>query len=295
MNYALLKKIVLITFVFMLSYGTVLAGYDDYDPYDEYDTYNTESSPVKPCQVYAESSPIASHARMRSTVVKDTLAFRDQKMAAPAGVAADLWYQGWEMGDIDGDSYGGQLAYTRGSEHNFKVTVPIFAANPDIGENMTSIGIDGAYRWHVTDFFAVGGHVNYIYDSWSGNVASNDSFTIGPFVAVGFDLTDKFKISGALLYDYTTMSEADLNDSFSQLVPGISLSYRILDSLTVDVFAMYYVLFDLADEQDDGYYDAGVQMRYDLGGWLLSLTVMKTFDLDGFEAEEIHLGTVFTW
>ena len=280
------SRILLLSAIFLLQAGSVLAGPDD--PYD----YPTSSSP---CQVYVEESPLASNSVLRSYLTEKELLSSARRIKAPQGASADLWYQDWEMDTLDGESYGTHLTYTRGDRHNFTATVPLYKVSPDQGEDATSFGLDGAYRFTLNHIFALGGHVNYIYDSWSGDIESNASTSLGPYASAGFTLTDWLTLSAVVSYDYTSLSESDRNDSFSELIPGANIGLSFLDSLTLNIFGLYHAMFGLDDDQDDSYYDAGVQLGWTAGTWGLAVTAKKTFDLDGYEVTEYHLGSVFRW
>ena len=117
----------------------------------------------------------------------------------------------------------------------------------------------------------------------------------GSFVAANYQATEQLYISTGLLYDYTSSSESDFNSDYSQLVPGMSIVYQLTEMLSVNLFGMYHAMFNLHEELDDSYYDAGVELSFNAGSWGLALTAKKSFDLDHYEVTEFHLGSVFRW
>lgn len=294
-------KVILLSSILILNHGLALAEYPSVSA--PLASPQVESTPVTSytdskysSRVYSEKSPQASNGILRNYIFEKQLLSTASPGKTTQAAEADIWYQGWETEDVDGDSYGTHLTYTRGEKHNFTATVPIYAINPDVGEDMTAIGLDGAYRFQLNEVIGFGAHANYIYETWSGDLDSSDSMSIGTFVTAGTNIGEKWTIAGVLIYDYTTMTEDDDYIHYlNQFMPGATIGFQVMDSLSLNLFGFYHALLGLDSEFDDAYYDGGIQMAWQQGSWGVSLTAKQTFDLDNFEMYEIHLGTAFRW
>lgn len=201
--------------------------------------------------------------------------------------AADVFYNKWEIGDVDGETFGINPSATLGERDELTLTVPVHVINGD-DDTICGVGVDGSFKHQFNgrwDMFSAGVHA-YGMGFFGGDDTAS-TFGGGPFLAFNYRLAPQLILSVGALLEFTKPDEGDM---ITELVPGVNLGFNLTDNLALNVYGIYYRNLD-SDTEDDGYADVGGDVRWGAGSWSVSAGVKAATGLDDVESTEVYLGS----
>lgn len=201
--------------------------------------------------------------------------------------AADVFFNKWEIGDEDGETFGINPSITWGETQELTMTVPVHIINGD-DDTIFGVGLDGAYkipfrgRW---ENFAAGVHAYGM--GFFGGDDNASTFGGGPFISFNYRIDPKWILSlGGLL----ELTKPDDDDLITEVVPGVNLGYNLTDNVALNGYGIYYRNMD-SDADDEGYVDLGGDVRWVMGGWALSAGAKTAVGMKDVTSTEIYLGS----
>lgn len=201
---------------------------------------------------------------------------------------ADAFYNKWEIGGMEGATFGLNPSLTWGDASELTVTAPLHVISPDEGDTLFALGLDGAFKHPFTgkwDNFSAGFHVYGM--GYFGGEDTVSTLGGGPFLAWNYRINPKLIVSAGGLIEITTPDEGD---SIAELVHGINLGYNLTDNLALNGYVIGYKNTD-RDVEEDTYADIGVDIQWAKGSWSLSGGIKTATGLDDISSTEIHLGS----
>lgn len=201
---------------------------------------------------------------------------------------ADAFYNKWEIGGMEGSTFGLNPSLTWGDASELTITVPLHVISPDEGDTLFALGFDGAFKHSFTgkwDNFSAGFHVFGM--SYFGGDDTMSTMGGGPFLAWNYQINSKLIVSAGGLIEITTPDEGD---TIAEIVPGINLGYNLTDNLALNGYVIGYKNTD-RDVEEDTYADVGADIQWAKGSWSLSGGIKTATGLDDVSSTEIHLGS----
>lgn len=200
--------------------------------------------------------------------------------------AADVFYNMWEVGETDGETFGINPSITWGETQELKLTVPMHIISGD--DTRYALGLDGSYKYPFTgrwENFSAGVHAYGM--GFFGGDDTAATFGGGPFLSFNYRINPQWILSVGGLLEITVPDEGD---TITQLVPGINLGYNLTDNIALNGYGIYYRNLD-SDADDDGYFDLGGDVSWVLGSWFLSVGAKTAVGMDDVTSTEIYLGS----
>jgi len=238
-----------------------------------------------------QQNQVAAGARQQSETASDSTpgSFYEQ-MPGFGGMnsgAADVFFNKWEVGGLDGSTFGINPSMTWGDTDELTLTLPLHVISPDDGDTIGVIGLDGAYKhafggkW---ENFAAGVHGSGVGYFGGGDNAT--AFGGGPFVSYAYQIDSKWVVSAGGLLEFTIPDEGD---TITEIIPGVNVGYNVSDDLALNGYLVYYRNLDR--DGDEGYTDIGADVQWAKGSWSLAGGVKTAAGLDTVESTEIYFGS----
>jgi len=199
--------------------------------------------------------------------------------------SADVFYNKWEVGGLDGSTFGINPSATWGETGELTLTAPLHIVSPDSGDTIFAIGLDGAYKRPLTDKFAVGIHA-YGMGFFGGDDTAT-TFGGGPFLSYNYRINPKWIVSVGGLLEFT---KPDEGDTVTEIVPGVNVGYNLSNNVALNGYLIHYKNLD-SDAGDDAYTDIGADVQWVKGSWSLSVGIKTATGLDNVSSTEIYLGS----
>jgi len=206
-------------------------------------------------------------------------------------VGADMFYGSDEFdGGGDVESWGMNLSAVTGETMEFRLTLPLYTS--DYGNfDITTMGLDLAGKYHLSENIAVGAHANWIRSDFDGG-NDQDTFVVGPFASFDYTFSEKMSLSVGILFDRIDPENADA-DWLGAI--GANLGIAISPNFVLNPYLLYFNNLDHSGFGDDDWWDLGVEGSFSLSNiWHLNGGIKTTLGYDPFDTSyEIYLGT--TW
>lgn len=202
--------------------------------------------------------------------------------------SADVFFNKWEIGSLEGQTFGLNPSATWGDSYDLTLTLPFHIISPKSGDTVFGIGIDGAFRYPLIgklENLMVGVHTYGMGFFGSGDSAV--TFGGGPFVGYSHRITDDWVVSGGILLEIT---KPDKGDVITELIPAVNLGYNLSDSIALNGYLIYYQNLD-SDVNDDAYTDIGVDVGWVRGAWSFSAGVKTATGISNVKSTEVYLGS----
>lgn len=201
---------------------------------------------------------------------------------------ADVFFDTWSVGDLDGNTFGFNPSLSIGGQDEFTFTMPVQIISPSEGDAAMSLGLDGAWRHSFKDAWekwAAGVHA-YVLGSFS---PSDTSSTLGggPFLSYHWRINKKWIVSAGGLLEFTEPSEGD---SDTELVPGVNVGYNLSERVAVNGYVLRYWSLNSGS---DSYTDLGGDVQWRAGTWCLSAGVKTSQGLSDTSDTEFYLGSIW--
>ena len=201
--------------------------------------------------------------------------------------AADVFYNKWKIGDVDGETFGINPSATLGEGDELTLTLPLHVITGG-DDTICGVGVDGSFKHQFSgkwEMFSAGAHA-YGMGFFGGDDTAS-TFGGGPFLAFNYRIAPQLILSVGTLLEFTKPDEGDM---ITELVPGVNLGFDLTDNLALNVYGIYYRNLD-SDTDDDGYADVGGDLRFGAGSWSLSVGAKAATGLDDIDSTEVYLGS----
>jgi hypothetical protein len=198
-----------------------------------------------------------------------------------------VFFNRWEIGDVDGETVGLNPSITWGEDMSFALTLPFHVISGD-DDTIFGVGLDGAFTCPFRgawDNFSAGFHVYGM--GFFGGDDTEANYGGGPFLSFHCQITPKWILSVGTLVELTKPDGVDL---VTELVPGVNLGYSITDNIALNGFGIYHKDLD-SDAEYDGYTDVGGDLSVALGSWSLSCGAKTSVGVSDFTSWEVYLGS----
>lgn len=202
--------------------------------------------------------------------------------------SADLFYNMWEIGDLEGQTFGINPSATWGDSYDLTLTLPLHVISPKSGDTVFGIGLDGALRFPLIgrlENLMVGLH-GYGMGFFGGDDTAS-TFGGGPFFGYSHRLNEDWVVSGGVLLEFTKPNEGD---SITEVVPALNLGYNLSNSMALNGYVIYYKNLD-SDVDDDAYADIGGDVALVRGAWSVSVGVKTATGISHVKSTEVYLGS----
>jgi hypothetical protein len=202
--------------------------------------------------------------------------------------AADAFYNKWEVGSLEGQTFGINPSATWGETYDITLTLPLHIISPKDGDTVFGIGLDGAFKYPFTgkwENFMAG--IHFYGMGFFGGDDTASTFGGGPFVGYSYRINPDWIVSGGLLLEMTKPNEGD---SITEIVPALNLGYNVTDNVALNAYLIHYKNLD-SDVSDDAYTDIGADVAWVRGTWSLSAGIKTATGLKNVKSTEVYIGS----
>ncbi len=262
-------------------------------------------------------SPITSAGTKTSEVVFDkvimpvvkTRAAKDKEAAQKALQQTRTFGARLRYADIDNDGADGNLlGFNIGLAHDFNENFTIGAIFPyehlnvdDVFEaNRYSMIVFAQYIHDISPDLSAAliGNLNYTYTDLDYDFGGDNNInTYGGGISAALTLDkDVYSASVAASYQYSK-EDIDWSDDYQHLLKlGVNAGYRIGQNFVITLFGVWNK--DVTDysfnSYDDDSFDVGTELTMGFSdSFGLTIGYKKLLGLDGFDSDEIYIGSIF--
>ena len=209
---------------------------------------------------------------------------------------ADVFYHDWDAWGVQGNTFGINPSVTFGDRAEWSLIVPVYVVDADYSEDtLFSVGADGSLRLNfLEDMLSIGAHAYYLIltpqDDAFKDETSLDMIGGGPFASLHLDLGEAVNVSLGVLYEFT---EPEDGDTIEELAPGASITARLSDTTTAEIYSVMYMDQDQDSAADDTYLDVGANVHIGSESWSIIIGGRTTTGHDDVDSVEGYLGTEY--
>ncbi len=202
--------------------------------------------------------------------------------------AADLFYNKWEVGDADGQTFGINPSATWGETYDLTLTMPLHIISPKSGDTIFGLGLDGAFKYPFTGKLEnLMAGIHFYGMGFFGGDDTASTFGGGPFVGYSYRINPDWIVSGGLLLEITKPNKGD---SITEIVPAVNVGYNLSDNVALNGYLIHYKNLD-SDVSDDAYTDIGADVAWVRGTWSLSAGIKTATGLKNVKSTEVYIGS----